>query len=407
MDTIFAERRLRLSQSLPEEAGAVFFSGEEIPLGVDMVYPFSVDRNFYYLTGLDMPGAALWISREQTILFLPPFDPKRELYEGPQETREELCARAGVPATDCCDTAAPEDLWSLLPKTRRLFLDLKRPEGGGLKTPAARLACCAREKGVEPENVYRTVYALRAVKDGGEIAAIRRAIDLTGEGLAHMVRSCRAGMREYEWRAAFEAFLSGRGCSTSFPSIAACGANAVFLHYTRANSTVRTGELFLFDVGAYCDHYAADISRTYPVGAPFTPRQREVYQLVYDATRLVLEKMQPYRPYRDHVEALQAFFARYIRPLHIVDTPLEEERFLHMLSRGCCHHLGLDAHDAYAELDDLLLPGMVFTNEPGVYLRREGIGDRIEEDLLITETGNELLSRNIPASPDAVLDLLS
>jgi len=407
MNMTFAERRLRLSQALPEGAGAVFFSGEEIPLGVDMTYPFSVDRNFYYLTGLDIPNAALWLSRETTILFLPPFDPKREAYEGPQETREEQCARAGVAMEDCRDTAAPEALWSMLPKTDRLFLDLKRPEGGGLKTPAARLAVCAREKGVEPENVYRTVYALRSVKDGGEIAAIRRAIDLTGEGLTYMVRSCRAGMREYEWRGAFEFFLASRGCGTSFPSIAACGENAVFLHYTRANCEVRTGELFLFDVGAYCDYYAADISRTYPVGAPFTPRQRELYQLVYDATRLVLEKMQPYRPYRDHVEALQGFFARYIRPMHIVDTSLEEERFLRMLSRGCCHHLGLDAHDAYAELDDILLPGMVFTNEPGVYLRKEGIGIRIEEDLLITETGNELLSSKIPAAPDDVLDLLA
>jgi len=406
MKNIFSQRRSRLATMLPAGSAAIIFSGEEIPMGVDMTYPFTVDKNFYYLTGLDIPNAAIYIGLDRELIFLPPFDPRRESYEGPQRRPEQLCEDAGCAAGDLREYSPAESILEKLPKLSTLCLDLQRKPTAWYRSPAWRLDTIAREKGMKTENVYRSIYALRSVKDGSEISRIRRAIDITGESLEYMAKNCRSGMREFEWQAAFEYGLCRRGCSTSFPSIVASGKNAVYLHYVKNDAIVNDGELFLFDVGAYYDHYASDISRTYPVGGKFTPRQRELYELVYDATRLVLEHMQPYRPYNDHVVALNKFFDRYLIPMHIVDTELEKENFLRMMSRGCCHHLGLDAHDAYAELDDLLLPGMVFTNEPGVYLRNEGIGIRIEEDLLITETGNELLSKNIASAPDEVLDLL-
>lgn len=406
MNNIYFQRRSRLAQMLPADASALIFSGEEIPMGVDMTYPFTVDKNFYYLTGLDIPNAAIYISRGGELIFLPPFDPRREAYEGPQRTPEQLCADAGCAIGDLREYSPAETILDKLPRLCTLCLDLQRKPTPWYRSPAYRLEAIACEKGIKTENVYRSIYALRSVKDQSEISRIRKAVDITGESLAYMARNCRSGMREYEWQAAFEYGLRSRGCTTSFPSIVASGKNAVFLHYVKNDAIVNDGELFLFDVGVYYDHYASDISRTYPVGGKFTPRQRELYELVYDATRLVLEHMKPYRPYNDHVVALRKFFDRYLIPMHIVDTELEKEKFLYMMSRGCCHHLGLDAHDAYAALDDLLLPGMVFTNEPGVYLKNEGIGIRIEEDLLITETGNELLSKNIASAPDEVLDLL-
>ena len=407
MENIFAARRQRLEKLLPAGNGSLIFSGEEIPLGIDMTYPFSADKNFYYLTGLDLPGAAVYISPERSLLFLPSFDPKREQYEGPQESQEALCARAGFAVQDCWEMVLPEELLNILPSMSCLYLDLQRPPVPVLAPAAARTAAAAKARGLETGNVYGMIYSLRAVKDTYEIASIRRAVEITGESLAHMATTCRAGMREYEWQAAFEYSLRRHGCDTSFPSIVASGQNAVYLHYIRNDAVVKEGDLFLFDVGAYYNHYASDISRTYPVGGKFTARQRELYDLVYDATRLVLEHMKPHCLYRDHVTALHKFFDRYLLPLRIVDTEIEKDAFLHMMSRGCCHHLGLDAHDAYAALDDELLPGMVFTNEPGVYLKREGTGIRIEEDLLITADGNELLSRDIPSAPGDILNLLT
>ena len=396
MTNAYRARRERLAQRLPESSAMLIFSGEELPMGVDMTCPFSVDRNFYYFTGLDLPGAAVWISRAEQSLYLPPFDPKRERYEGPQLSHVELCAISGFAV--CEDFTSIAQIVAALPKTDLLYLDLQRDCAPLVRTPAARARIAAENRSITVENGYSLAFGLRTIKDTQEIESIRRAVNITGEALETMVRTCRAGMREYEWQAVFEMELCRRGCGCSFPSIVASGKNAVYLHYVRNDAVVQNGDLFLFDVGAYYHHYASDISRTYPVGGKFSPRQRELYDFIYDATRLVLEHMQPHHLYGEHVRALQAFFARYLQPLHMVDTIVERDEVLKTLSRGCCHHLGLDAHDGYAALDDELLPGMVFTNEPGIYLGREGIGIRIEEDLLITKQGNELLSASIPSS---------
>lgn len=395
----YCTRRQRLVQRLPEGSGMLLFSGEELPMGVDMTYPFSVDRNFYYFTGLDMPGAALYLSRQTQRLYLPPFDPRRERYEGPQPSPEALCRLAEFSSWEAFTGIA--QVVAALPKTERLYLDLQRDCAPLVCTPAAQANLAAQQRGIATENGYSLVFGLRTVKDSQEIDRIRQAVAVTGDALNIMVQTCHAGMREYEWQAAFEMELCRRGCGCSFPSIIASGKNAVYLHYTQNNAIVEDGQLFLFDVGAYFEHYASDISRTYPVGGKFSPRQRELYDFIYDATRLVLEHMKPHHLYGEHVRELQAFFARYLQPLHMVDSIVERDEVLRTLSRGCCHHLGLDAHDGYAGLEDDLLPGMVFTNEPGIYLGREGIGIRIEEDLLITEQGNELLSAGIPAAaPD-------
>ena len=397
MESIYRHRRQKLAQLLPDGAGALIFSGEEIPLGVDMTYPFSVDRNFYYLTGLDMPNAAVFVSAGGCKLFLPPFDPKREIYEGPQLSFGQLCAIAGFTEGEALEDVPEAAMLEELPALRSLWLDILRPEVPCYRSPASRMAARAKNAGLEVQNVYKKIYSLRRVKDAGEIAKLRRAVDVVGESLDFMAQSCRAGMPENQWQAAFEYAMRQRGCEPSFPSIVAGGKNAVFLHYTKNNAPVNRGEMLLMDVGAYFDHYASDISRTFPVGG-FTQRQRDIYQLVYDVTRVNLEHMKPGKPYQDHVDAMCAYFAKYLKPLRIAITEIEQENFLKGLSRGVCHHMGLDAHDGYAAPDEILLPGMVFTNEPGVYLKEEGIGVRIEEDLLITETGNELLSKNIPSA---------
>lgn len=398
MDSYFRERRRRLAESLEPGGTALIFSGEEIPLGVDMTYPFTVDRNFYYLTGLLLPGAAVLISGSSSRLFLPQPDPRKEIYEGPQQTPEAMADAAGFAYDECTVGADPT---RALPAAGTIYLDLKRSPTVGFRSPAARLAQQLLEEGRAVSDVYPLVYALRRVKDAEEQNRLRRAVDVVNESLRYMAAHCHPGMTEGQYKATFEYAMAMRGSKPSFPSIVAAGKNSVYLHYEGEAATVRRGELLLMDVGAYVEHYASDISRTFPVGG-FTPRQREIYDLVYDVTRLVLEKMRPYHRYQEHVDAMCAYFSKYLRKLHIADTELEEERFLRSLSRGCCHHMGLDAHDGYALPEEVLVPGMVFTNEPGVYLPKEGIGVRIEEDLRITDTGNELLSAAIPAAaPDA------
>lgn len=323
MEHAYFSRRQRLAQLLPGGSGALIFSGEEIPLGVDMTYPFSVDRNFYYLTGLDMPGAAVFVSSMGCKLFLPPFDPKREIYEGPQLSFRELCEIAQFSEADAEEGVPEAELLNHLPGMTSLWLDIMRPQVPCYRSSAARMAERAKCAGLQVENVYKKVYSLRRVKDAGEIAKLRCAVDVVGESLNYMAQTCHAGMPENQWQAAFEYAMRMRGCEPSFPSIVAGGRNAVFLHYVKNNAPVNRGEMLLMDVGAYYDHYASDISRSFPVGG-FTKRQREIYELVYDVTRVNLEHMKPGNPYQAHVDAMCAYFSKYLKPLHIAETEIEQ-----------------------------------------------------------------------------------
>ncbi|MDT8435783.1 MAG: M24 family metallopeptidase, partial [Gemmatimonadota bacterium] len=237
---------------------------------------------------------------------------------------------------------------------------------------------------------------LRPAKDAEEIRRLRRAAALSAAGAAAAMEAVRPGMREDSLQAVVErTFAAGGAGGTSFPSIIASGANALELHYSRNDSTMEAGELVLVDVGAEYAGYAGDVTRTFPVSGRFTDRQRALYELVLETQRAAIAAVRPGVTIEDLNRIARARMAAASGDLCGEGTCVPF--FVHGLS----HHLGLDVHDP-APRGFPLAPGMVITIEPGLYLPDEGIGIRIEDDVLVTEEGREVLTTAAPKDPEAV-----
>jgi len=234
------------------------------------------------------------------------------------------------------------------------------------------------------------------VKDEEELARLRRAAELSALGAAEGMRSAGPGLGEADVQAVIEAeFQAGGAPETSFPSIVASGSNALELHYNDNVSTLVDGELLLTDVGAEYAGYAGDVTRTYPINGTFTDRQRDLYELVLSTQEAAIDSVRPGVTIEDLNRIAREHMADNSGDLCGEETC--EVFFVHGLS----HHLGLDVHDP--GLPNLpLAPGMVLTVEPGIYIPDEGIGIRIEDDVLVTANGREVLSTAAPKSVSAV-----
>ena len=263
----------------------------------------------------------------------------------------------------------------------------------------------------------------RLIKSSDEIDALQSAIDITGAGIEAAMRATKPGMHEYELQSILEAEYRRLGSPRNgFPSIVATGANACTLHYTSNRAVVGRNDLVLLDTGAEVDYYGADVSRTYPANGRFSPEQRAVYDVVYEAQRQAIELVAPGVRFIDvHQKALRVLVDG-LRHLGVLDGRADklikdgayQPYFMHATS----HWLGLDVHDVGAYREDGqstgLRPGMVLTVEPGLYISPgsdapkalQGIGVRIEDDILVTRTGYRNLSGGIPSDPDTLEDIV-
>ena len=242
-------------------------------------------------------------------------------------------------------------------------------------------------------NLYSTLANMRMVKSDCEVENIRTAIEKTRIGIEAMMKASKPGLFEYELEAHydFNAKLSGVQ-EKAFHTIAASGINATVLHYEANNSQTQDGDLILFDLGCAWNHYAADISRTFPVNGKFSPRQKEIYQAVLDVEKAVIEAIKPGIKVSDLNKLARDLLADKCRILGLIGDNKEDvsKYYYH----GIGHSLGLDTHDVGGR-EYVLAPGMVITIEPGLYIEEEQIGIRIEDDILVTEVGFENLSASI------------
>jgi Xaa-Pro aminopeptidase len=241
---------------------------------------------------------------------------------------------------------------------------------------------------------------LRVVKDEVEIARLRRAVEITVEALRQAMRAVRPGMYEYELEATIEYEFRSRGADrVGFPSIVGSGPNSVVLHYDRNRRRMESGDLVVVDVGAEYGYYTADVTRTFPVSGEFTPRQREIYDLVLATQRAVIDSIRP----GVSVWELERLARSYMRD-HSKERcgRLSCDRFF---AHGLSHWLGMEVHDV-GDYSAPLLPGMVITVEPGIYLPDEGLGVRIEDDVLVTEHGHTVLSKEAPKTVAEIESLM-
>ncbi len=371
------ERLLARRSALLERIGtgvAVVASAELRSLDRD--HPQDSDyresNNFFYLTGLEAPGGRLvLIARrngpDSTILYLPEREPGRDRWVGPAVGPGEEAARlSGIP-------------------------DVRPVPADSTEIVAGR----GRGERVSPRQVEMELAALRQIKDEEEIRRIRRAVEITGESLLLAMAEVRPGMYEYELEALIEHGFRRRGAErVGFPSIVGSGINGTVLHYDENRRRMAEGDLVVIDVGAEYGYYSADLTRTLPVSGRFTPRQRELYELVLGAQEAAIAAVRPGADLR----SLDRIARGYLRERSGNRCGSACDRyFVHGLS----HWLGMNVHDP-GSYTRRLEPGMVLTVEPGIYLPAESLGLRIEDVVLVSEEGAEVMSSGLPRSVEAI-----
>ncbi|MSS43331.1 aminopeptidase P family protein [Anaerosalibacter bizertensis] len=407
----FIKNRKELGKALEDNSILLLFAGTAPYKSADEQYQFAPNRNFYYLTGIDREKIILLISKIDgdisEKIFVERPDPVMARWIGARMTAEEAKEVSGVENIDYLDKFE-ETIGSILERNRieKLYLDLERQEIRAAITDPQYFAKMINERYpyIEIKNAYYDIAKLRVIKSDEEIQLMKKAIEITQEGIENMIDNIKPGMMEYEIEAYFDFTLKKNGIyEKAFKTIAASGKNATILHYVENNCRAEDGDLILFDLGAQYKYYNADISRTFPVNGKFTERQKQVYNVVLKAKEAVEEAARPGLPYKELNEIAKKVLTEGCKELGLIRDDKELVKYyFHSVS----HYLGLDAHDI-GIYNTVLKPGMVITNEPGLYIEEEGIGIRIEDDLLITEDGCENLSKDILKTVEEIEDYMN
>lgn len=411
MKDTYIARRKQLLENKRENTAVVIFSGSAPMKSQDEAYAFSVDRNFFYLTGIERENMILlmrknYLGQYSETLFVEPYDEILAKWVGGRMRAAEATEISGVEAI--ADIGEFSDrLNSLVESSRGLgkltfFLDLWRYHKDQADTPAHTLAKTLQSKypAVAIEDINGDMAAMRAVKDEKEIAFMRQAQEHTRIAIEEMMRYAKPGMNERELEGAFDFALMKQGIRDhAFSSIFAGGKRATTLHYSENDQIVNDGEMVLIDLGSAYGNYSADISRTFPINGKFTDRQKQLYNAVLEAQKIVIANAKPGLTTRDLNQMVVDYYETRLDDLGLrKDGKTVRDYYYH----GVSHQLGLDTHDICTERERTLKPGMVITVEPGLYIEEESIGIRIENDVRITETGCEDLSAVIPRTVEEI-----
>ena len=404
MNSILKTRREKLLENKQGPCMVCIFSGSAPMKSADEAYPFSVNRNFFYLTGIERENMILVLRKSYSgdvteTLYIEPYDEFLAKWVGARMKADEAAAISGVQSVK--DVGAfDSDLNSIISMNRGLgkfsvYLDLWRHNMNQSDTPAHTLAAKlqSRYPAVAIEEIHGDMAAMRTVKSEDEIAQMRKAQESTRIAIEAMMKHAYPGVNECELEGAFDFALMKQGVRRhAFSSIVAGGPRATTLHYSDNNTVVEDGQMVLIDLGSAEGNYCADISRTFPVNGKFTDRQKEIYNTVLEAQRIVIENAKPGMTTRDLNQMVIDYYETRLDDLGLrKDGKTVRDYYYH----GVSHHLGLDTHDICTERERILQPGMVITVEPGLYIADEGIGVRIENDVMITENGCIDLSENI------------
>ena len=406
---VYAKHRRKLMESVEEDSAVILFSGEAPKKSADASYPFSPNRNFLYVTGIAEEGIILFMERVgddiMETLFIHPYDELKAKWVGETIRSEEAEAVSGI-----SDIRHLEEFEEFLHKKihrgrERIWLDLEKDSFAAV--PGSGGVFARRLRSEYPQlwisNAYPLITALRVIKDPEEVAEIRQAISHTKDAILNLWAKARPGMKEYELEADFNYSLKKNGVKElAFPTICAAGRQATVLHYEDNDQVAQDGQMVLLDLGASHNHYCADISRTFPVNGRFTDRQKEIYTIVRLAMDRVFAAIKPGVPFQRLNEITRETYAAELKRIGLIADESEVSRYYF---HGVSHYLGLDTHDVGSREIDLA-PGMVLTVEPGLYIPEEGIGIRVEDDVLVTEDGMENLSIDIPRDIDEIEALI-
>lgn len=394
----FIQNRRRLQAVLPEDVPIVVTANGLLQRGADSPYAFAQDANFWYLTGVEEPDVTLVIDGAREFLIAPVREGSRETFDGAID-RKKLIHASGV--LDIINEAAGwKRVDEVLGKTKRVATLAAAPnyiEQYGMYSNPARLRLQERLHKHVPDleliDIRTELARLRMVKQPVEIHTIQTAIDITSKSLKDAFKGDRSRYKqEYELEAEIAAGFRRRGATGhSFEPIVAGGKRACTLHNVANDHRFKTDEIVVVDVGAEYKHYAADITRTIALQKP-TDRQQAVYDAVKATQQHAFDIIKPGITMAKFEQQVVAFMARQLRDLKLIKRKDDvRDYFPHATS----HFLGLNVHDV-GDYEQPLQPGIVMTVEPGIYIPEEGIGVRIEDDVLVTETGIDIMSDSLP-----------
>jgi Xaa-Pro aminopeptidase len=412
-NSVYAARRAKLAAQVDAPILLWGFTGREES---SQAYIFAEEDNFYYLTGHNEEGAGLillpaqsshhgsvpattWDGPEE-MLFLPAKNPAKEKWNGPRLSPSDpgIQSRTGFAAVMPYSEmrATLERLAKLYPAVYTI-LPYEKENGGYPHEKAVVDWIHTAVPQAQLKDIRSPIGELRQIKSPGEIAFLTQAIELSLDAQLAAMRMMRPGLHEYEIAAKMvEVHARGGSEAEGYAPIVGAGPNSTVLHYDKLARKIEDGDIVVLDVGAQYSGYSADITRTLPANGRFTPRQREIYEIVLGAQNAALAAIKPGMDYCQRgAKSVYKISYEYINS-HGKDLHGKSlgPYFIH----GLGHHIGLDVHDP-GEYCKPLEPGMVITVEPGIYIPEENLGVRIEDDILITETGSKFLSERLPRDP--------
>lgn len=395
----FISNRKKFAERMEDYSTAVFFSGKAPRESADQEYEFSVDRNFFYLTGINREDMVLLINKIDgnvtETLYIPPVDEYFEKWFGILMRKEEAKESSGVESI--------QDINEFMEQFAKKLSSSDRPDNVYIFSYITgkdesydqyrRLTHWMRTQypAMNIKNSLDIMIDLRSSKLEEEVNEIRTAIGYTKEALEFVMKNLKPGRFEYQVKADFEYQLMLRGSKPSFKTIGASGKNAVILHYVELKQKIEDGSMILLDLGALSNNYASDISRTYPANGKFTQRQKDIYNVVLEAQEVTMDAMHVGASEVAVNDAVKAHFAKGLKALNIIKDNADVDKYYY---HSIGHPLGLDVHDLRRR-DKTMQENNVYTVEPGLYIKEEGIGIRIEDDVWVTKNGVINLSQDI------------
>lgn len=394
----FTHNRERIAAQL--EGGVLIASAyADMQRSHDAAHKFTQEANFWYLTGIERPDWLVVIDSERgkTMLVSPDVDPVHALFDGSLSTEDALQMSGADEVTSQAELK--EQLAEYACQNRTIYTvdQPSRAEKFGFTlNPAAQKLRQQLETHFSEVHDARPLLArLRAIKQPSELAVIQRAIDITAKTLASVYKNFQTYAHEYEIEAAITHGFRTRGASGhAYDPIVAAGANACTLHYGENNAMLQPSSLVLLDVGAEVEQYAADITRTYSFGEP-TQRQRDVFAAVHTAHKDIIALLAPGLSVQAYSDKVDKRMKQALIELGLISAKNDDVAYRKYFPHAISHGLGLDVHDSLGAPQEFA-PNMVLTVEPGIYIPEEGIGVRIEDDILITANGRKNLSAQIP-----------
>ncbi len=414
--SFFAGNRDEVAKQLPEGSLLLIHSNDIFPTNADGTMAFHQNANLFYLCGIDQEESVLIMKigangQHEDILLLRETNDTIAIWEGARLTKEQATALSGIQDvrwTDQYDNLTQQ----LIPVASQVYLEENQHPRctSPVQTRNVRLALELKTKFPQATflNIYELLGSMRLIKKPIEIEYIQQACKITAEGYKAVLKSIHPGMGEWEIEAGLSGEYLRRGAKKfSFLPIIASGFNTCVLHYIVNDQVINDGDLILMDIGSEYGNYNGDMTRTVPANGHFTPRQRAVYEAVLKTFKYANSIMRPGMAKREYERLVRVFVGEQLIELGLLtredlsdnpnDPPAVRRYFMH----GVSHSLGLDVHDV-GDPQPVFQEGMVFTIEPGIYIREESIGVRIETDVLIGKNSNTDLLAGVPLEADEV-----